>query len=701
MPFALLLALVPIFSGTLTTYLYDRDASLAARVCAGACTGMAALGLIGFVLASFFGLTPLVLVVACALTALPLLLLLKPEVRATIRSDFDETIRYVRDAILHPNSTSTVTVIFYALVVVLLWFVYVRAIFEQPDGIFTGVDNNLGDLPLHVGIVTGFVYGENLPPQHPEFAGTRLTYPFMVDFVTAMFVRAGASMESAMFWQNITLGVSLVGLVHRWALTLTRDRVAALLTPVLLLFSGGFGWWRLVEQAREKEGGLLGLLGELPHDYTITPDSVYRWGNSISTLFVPQRGFLFGLPLAIIIWTLWWQATDEDKGEKGEPVKTESPRVKNKRTAKKQQQRHGARYQRNPEPDSDSQIRQSISPLSTFPFSLSPSMLMMIAAGIVAGLLPLIHAHTFVVMMGMGGCLALLFPKRWRGWAAYFAVALLLALPQVYWVTRESATRPEHFFEWMYGWDRGEQHPVMFWLKNAGLFIPLLIAAILWRGQRPVVPKRLLLFFAPFVLCFIVPNLLRLSPWIWDNVKLLFYWYVAAVPLVALLLARLWRGRGWALRVVTLVLIILLTLAGGLDVWRIVSRASSPQVFDRDGIELAELIKRETPPRSRILHAPIYNHPAFLSGRRSLMGYDGHLWTHGIEYKYREADIKRIYAATESPESIAALLKSYGIEYIVVGPHERDILQVNEQFFERYPKVGEVGAYRLYKTTPQ
>ncbi|MDQ3687011.1 MAG: hypothetical protein M3430_15655, partial [Acidobacteriota bacterium] len=422
----------------------------------------------------------------------------------------------------------------------------------------------------------------------------------------------------------------------------------------------------------------------------------YRWGNSISTLFVPQRGFLFGLPLAIIIWTLWWKATGvggQGSGD-GEEVDARSYQLRSesKLTGKRREKKKGGSRTAAIQREEKSHVVDTVAPTLAS---------LMIAAGVVAGLLPLVHAHTFVVMMGMGGCLALLFPRQWRAWAAYFAVALLLALPQVYWVTRESATRPAHFFGWMYGWDRGEQHPVMFWLKNAGLFIPLLIAAILWRGRRPVVPKRLLLFFAPFVLCFIVPNLLRMSPWIWDNVKLLFYWYVAAVPLVALLLSRLWRGRGWALRVVTLVLIVLLTLAGGLDVWRIVSRTSNQQVFDRDGIELAELIKQETLPRSRILHAPIYNHPAFLSGRRSLMGYDGHLWTHGIEYKYREADIKRIYAATESQESIAALLKSYGIEYIVVGPHERDILQINEQFFERYPKVGEVGAYRLYKTTPQ
>src|SRR5205085_7941991 len=52
-------------------------------------------------------------------------------------------------------------------------------------GIFTGVDTNLGDLPFHIAVVSGFAYGDNFPPQHPEFAGVRLTYPFVVDFVTA------------------------------------------------------------------------------------------------------------------------------------------------------------------------------------------------------------------------------------------------------------------------------------------------------------------------------------------------------------------------------------------------------------------------------------------------------------------------------------------------------------------------------------
>ncbi len=52
---SLALAILVIVSGTVATYLYDEKASLGARLCAGACLGLAALGLLGFLIASFIG----------------------------------------------------------------------------------------------------------------------------------------------------------------------------------------------------------------------------------------------------------------------------------------------------------------------------------------------------------------------------------------------------------------------------------------------------------------------------------------------------------------------------------------------------------------------------------------------------------------------------------------------------------------------
>ena len=79
MPFAFLLALAAIAGATVLTYLYDRDALLLARLCAGVCVGFAALGLVGFVLASLLGMTPLALALAGVVCASPLALLSRDE----------------------------------------------------------------------------------------------------------------------------------------------------------------------------------------------------------------------------------------------------------------------------------------------------------------------------------------------------------------------------------------------------------------------------------------------------------------------------------------------------------------------------------------------------------------------------------------------------------------------------------------------
>jgi hypothetical protein len=213
------------------------------------------------------------------------------------------------------------------------------------------------------------------------------------------------------------------------------------------------------------------------------------------------------------------------------------------------------------------------------------------------------------------------------------------------------------------------------------------------RGEGYLVPKRLLLFYLPFTLCFIVPNLIKMAPWIWDNIKVLYYWWLASAPIVALLLARL-RHQGQTRRLLAVVLFVCVTLAGALDVAGIALRSIKYQVFDAAGLSFAELVKAQTAPRALIVHAPVHNTPVFLSGRRSLMGYPGHIWTHGLQFVEREGEIKRIYLGSPDAE---LLIRKYGIEYLVLGPQERLVVPVNEVFISRFQKVGEVGGYTLYK----
>jgi hypothetical protein len=188
----------------------------------------------------------------------------------------------------------------------------------------------------------------------------------------------------------------------------------------------------------------------------------------------------------------------------------------------------------------------------------------------------------------------------------------------------------------------------------------------------------------------------KLAPWVWDNIKMLFYWWIASAPIVALLLARLWEQHVGQ-KVLAASLFVLLTLAGALDIAPLLAGKGEYQEFDNNGIAFAESIKQVIPPNATILHAPIHNTPIFLTGRRSIMGYPGHIWTHGLDFGPRENEIKQIYAG--GPDA-AALLAKYRVDYVVIGPQEHHVVKPNVAFFDVYPQVVNVGEYYLYKVTP-
>ena len=748
---SLALSFIAVASGTLLTYTYEDDAPLVSRLCSGACIGFGAMGLVGFIIASFLGLTMVTLALTAAILSLAFVLVINEKFRSALNDDFDRALRAISRASSKPDRWAFIYFLFYAAVATVMWSVFSRALLDKPEGIYTGVLNNYGDLPFHISVITRFAFGQNFPPEDPTFAGVRFTYPFLTDFISAMFVRAGATLRDSLFIENYIISVALVGVLHRFGRQLVRNPTAAILTPVLIILNGGFGWALLYDDVNKSDGGVFQVLRHIPHSYTILPDIAqgWRWGNSVTSLLVPQRGFLLGIPLVAIVFTQWWVAMNSAKG------KEESAKAKVTSSAKKPQ--------------------SSLLGSSRFALGALPAR-RMLAAGAIAGLLPLIHAHSFIAVMMVGAFLVpWVFRRGWiayavtafvalllysfalhfdmvtatrakfaivalaialsvsllfllpmthlRLWICFFVLAVGIGAPQIAWSTHGSAVKMESFAAWKFGWDSDQETPLAakaiepqalntappmrawanrslyvawFWLKNTGAFIPLLIAALLWKRDDYLVSRKLLIFYLPFTLCFIVPNIFKLAPWIWDNVKILFYWWIASAPIVALLLARLWESSAWQ-RGLAAGLLIILTLAGGLDVFALATHQGEYEEFDREGVNFAEMIKERTPPAATILHAPIHNTPVFLTGRRSLMGYPGHIWTHGLDYGPREAEIKRIYAGTPDAES---LLSKYRVDYVVIDPQEHSTMPVNEGFFSRYPEVANIGAYHLYKIKP-
>jgi hypothetical protein len=672
---SLLLIIALTLGGLAITYLIDREETLMWRLAVGNIVGSCIFGAIAFVAACFADLTTGVVIGSLVLTLLPALLFVRSDIRERLRGDLAKAGSRVRGT----NSSLVLGFLYYAFFFLLLWAFFGKAMWEAKDGIYTGGSQNLGDLPFHLGAITSFVNGANFPPQNPSWAGARFSYPFIADLITACFARLGANISSAIDWQDISWAMSLLIILERFVAKLTNSKLAGRIAPALLFFSGGLGFlWFL----KDWWGGDVTLM-HLTRDYTIS--DAFRWGNSMVVLFITQRSLLLGMPLTITVLSGLWSIFAEDKKATEDTENIESETT---------------RYDL---------------------LTLAPSLTL----GLLAGLLPLVHLHSLAALFVVTAfCLAMR-PGRWKEWLTFGVGVAIIAVPELIWSVTGTATDTKSFFGFNLGWDKGpDDWFVWFWLKNTGLVIPLIIVGIwqVWKRSRVAStdtlealpskkaskntkqqraatehripqPNRLLEFYTPFAFLFIICNLAKFAPWEWDNIKLLIYWFVGSLPLIAYFIA--WAlERKDGLKIVAVVCFISLIFAGALDVWRTASGQINTRVIDADGVKIAEQIQANTDPHAVILNNPTYNSPVVLSGRLSLMRYPGHLSSHGIDYGGREKDVKTIYSGGGVAD---IMLRKYNVDYVLVGPEERATLQANESFFSQYPVVAEAGPYRLYK----
>ncbi|HEX5082981.1 MAG TPA: hypothetical protein VFY40_13120 [Blastocatellia bacterium] len=635
----------------MTIYIVEKTQA-PTRIAIGSVLGIAALSWVSFLTALPFGLNA----ISISATAAIFVIGLSIQIRFIGRSRISAALRQYE---LSPGGVARNV----AWAALLAWL-FSRVVMFYPDGMHTAPANNFGDLPFHFSAITSFAYGGNLPPQNPIFAGMKFTYPFLIDFLTAFYIRCGADWRSAFFVGNFALAFALVHLIEALTMKIFKNIAAARIAPVIFLFNGGLGFINFFREFGAQTKDLSSFLWQLPKTYTMNTELALasgnvpmRWGNVFTTLLIPQRSMLFGLPFVAMIIALWWMAfEDREKGKQGEG----------------ETRRQG------------SQI--SLSPCLLV--SLSPCRRYLLAAGVLTGLLPMLHAHGFFSVMIASAPMFLLF--RSIDWVAFFAPVAAIAGPQA-WYLSGTQVRNELFKPLDNWWEAGDSNPALFWAINAGIFIIVLIAALL---IRKITSSRQALFYLPFTIWFFLPNLVSLAPWTWDNIKVLVYWSLASAPFVAAALAYLFTWRFIA-RVLAAALLIGLIFSGALDVTRALSPVENVEIFGQAELEVAALLREKTPPRSLILHAPIHNSVVALSGRQSVMGYPGHLWTHGLDYSQREIDVKTIY---KGDSQMMEPLIRLGVDYVLVGPIERSELAPDETpFGSRYPVVIDHAGYRVYK----
>jgi hypothetical protein len=494
-----------------------------------------------------------------------------------------------------------------------------QAYVYTPSGLFAGYVNIWADWAAHLSFAGSFAYGQNFPPEYPVDPGHHLGYPFMIDFLAANLVPLGSRLTSALVLTSGLLGFAFPPVLYLVAQRFAGGRAAAVIAVFVFLLSGGLGFYYLLGDIQHS--GLAALV-HLPRDYTQNRDLNLQWLNPVLAYLVPQRSTLFGFSLALILLLVLWLAA-----------------------------RGSSSWQ---------------------PFLFS---------GVVAGVMPVFHVHAYGTVVALALFWALV--TRRVQWLGFFIPALVIAVPILLWMWPPANTSmcgggPSlrgycfeagwlSYLDWQH--DAAIWFPrdvVWFWIKNTSVFIPLLVAAHFLRGWIPTgFPK----WFAPMWLWFLVPNVIVLQPWDWDNTKFFIFWALLGSIVVGGVLARMFqRGPGSA--IVAAMLLVLLGLSGALDGARASDFSVSAALFtDTRGLQVAEWVREHTSPKSVFVVADEHNSPIpTLAGRRVLVGYPGWLWTYGLpDYVQKGEDEKRILNGDATAPD---LVRKYGIDYVMIGPQE-------------------------------
>lgn len=315
-------------------------------------------------------------------------------------------------------------------------------------------------------------------------------------------------------------------------------------------------------------------------------------------------------------------------------------------------------------------------------------------AGILLGLLPEIHPHTFIVLM-MVSSFFLLSHCRIRKrpfWNSFFSLmipALAGGFLYFFWIALYTSNLTSFLYPAI-GWLSKGENWLWFWTKNVGILFPLIPIALF----SLKVEKNLKIFYLPFLSLFLIGNIFGLQPNLADNNKVFLYWFLASLILVTHYLTK--KINSWRKTFFLFLIILSLTFSGVLNILWFFQSQSHFLFLTKEEISLADFVKKNTESKAIFLTSDKHNHPvSTLTGRQILMGYRGWLWTYGIDYRQREKDVLAMFAGGQKA---IGLLQKYQVDYIVVGPSELENFSANEDFFrQNFPLFYQSENYKIYK----
>ncbi len=503
----------------------------------------------------------------------------------------------------------------------LFLYIWPRMFVAAPDGIYAGDRCIWGDWAGHLSGIAVFAFRPVSMwfQDHPLFYGLPFKYPFASSMISGMMMRMGADRISAMIIPSIITTLALLTILYCFYHAILKSEKQAFVAVSLFLLSSGFGFVYYFQDILQTPS-INTVLFPI-REYTFLEEKGLFFRNIIASELLPQRSFLLGLPVGLLLLMIlmnWFSKPDQQ-----------------------------------------------------------PSVLRCLLAGIPAGLMMIVHTHTYMVLVITCSCLAII---NFRSCKTMLTFALGAGLVSLWiYVQLHGQSLPGRWFGFICGWksdiqQKGLLQFAILWLMNWGMLLPLAACGTFRMKyyRHPMVVSGWVLF--------ILSNVIRFQPWDWDNTKILTWSYLLLIIPVMSVLSVLWKDKGRIGKVTTVVFLILLTFSGGLEVIKLVeSNPKSYKMWDQSKLLMALELQRMLNPEETVLTDDDHlNWVSCLAGGQILMGFRGWLWSYGIDYSGRENDIRIMYSAGPGYE---ALFRKYHVRYAVFTPSAKRNLGANEVYF--------------------
>ncbi|MEQ1558889.1 MAG: hypothetical protein ABL933_08125 [Methyloglobulus sp.] len=489
------------------------------------------------------------------------------------------------------------------------------------------------DFGPHLAMIRSFSMGENFPPQYPHFPEGNIRYHFMFQFMAASLEYLGMRLDWAFNLPSIFSLVSLFLLLYVLAVAITGKRLVGVLTGYLFIFRSSFAFFTYIKENLAGDNLWQSLwnvslhIGKTEHE---------NWGLWAQNVYANQRHFAFSICVFIVALLALLPLLKAMVAEFN---------------------------QDNPKSRIDflnSKPSFFLGKGNWWPESWQRA----ITLGVLLGLISFWNGAVLITALIIF-CILAVFCRHRGEFLIIAALSLILSFAQQSWFigAGAAAVKPS----WSFGFLA--EHKTLagtaaFYLELLGLFCPLFFISLFNtpRGYKALA----LAFIAPLIFA----STISLTTDINANHKFIMLSVMLSNIFIAAFLVRLWESKDNALTVTAILLSVLLSVTGWVDLLTLYNMNKNDVTIAMDD-PVTLWASKNSNPRDIFLTDWEVLHPVQFAGRPIYFGWPYYAWSAGYDTDTRGEKMKSIYQANSAQE-VLDMSHAEGIRFIVIDDAVRN-----------------------------